>query len=402
MKILVNNGYVLDTKTKALEKGNKYDIECIDQAILFNITKENNIRYCDIYFKGNFKEHQSYNKTLIALKSKNINYYDSYFSISPAVKFISAVNSLYSDEYNKAQGGLIDSSQEGKIDIQTYHSTDAQKENNFIQNMVNYTEGGDSRTIDIPQLLQSSERDEVAAKMISDAKKIIKNNYPMYYYILRNCDEIYLHRYGSKEQQMNQTLSVCPGTLLIFIEYVLSLSLKQLVFDLCHEAAHLIFRHSSRLKLRNPDYWNLVGDLVVNKALCEDFNITPTKGNSLVEFNNGIIDPNLNLNEETTETLYWEFVNELNQQQQQMQSMDGMQPPTGGSSGRGGKGQQGGQSGDQPQQPDNTNPLAARLRGLLDRIKDLCNDPLNESIKPLVEDALEKQRIEERLQAIGA
>ena len=402
MKILVNNGYVLDTKTKALEKGNKYDIECIDQAILFNITKENNIRYCDIYFKGNFKEHQSYNKTLIALKSKSINYYDSYFSISPAVKFISAVNSLYSDEYNKAQGGLIDSSQEGKIDIQTYHSTDEQKENNFIQNMVNYTEGGDSRVIDIPQLLQSSERDEVAAKMISDAKKIIKNNYPMYYYILRNCDEIYLHRYGSKEQQMTQTLSVCPGTLLIFIEYVLSLNLKQLVFDLCHEAAHLIFRHSSRLKLRNPDYWNLVGDLVVNKALCEDFNITPTKGNSLVEFNNGIIDPNLDLNEETTETLYWEFVNELNQQQQQMGDPINQGGTPGGQ--RGGNGQQGGQGGNenQPQRPDNTNPLAARLRGLLDRIKDLCNDPLNESIKPLVEDALEKQRIEQRLQAIGA
>ena len=297
---------------------------------------------------------------------------------------------------------MIDSSQEGKIDIQTYHSTDEQKENNFIQNMVNYTEGGDSRVIDIPQLLQSSERDEVAAKMISDAKKIIKNNYPMYYYILRNCDEIYLHRYGSKEQQMTQTLSVCPGTLLIFIEYVLSLNLKQLVFDLCHEAAHLIFRHSSRLKLRNPDYWNLVGDLVVNKALCEDFNITPTKGNSLVEFNNGIIDPNLDLNEETTETLYWEFVNELNQQQQQMGDPINQGGTPGGQ--RGGNGQQGGQGGNenQPQRPDNTNPLAARLRGLLDRIKDLCNDPLNESIKPLVEDALEKQRIEQRLQAIGA
>ena len=56
------------------------------------------------------------------------------------------------------------------------------------------------------------------------------------------------------------------------------LTLDETIFVLCHEVMHVVYDHFGRRSHRDPDYWNMAGDYVINAMLTnEKIGAMPTK-----------------------------------------------------------------------------------------------------------------------------
>ena len=383
MKILISDSKVLDTRAgQILEDISNYDIEKINIPIIYNIKDLNSSKYCDVAKgdKGIIGLNKSYNAIIQGLEAANREYFEvnEQIQVSSGILFL---NTILNHIEDITKGSKVVDDKCGNVGIQSYALSNEDMEKQLQENIAKY---GDNITLDPDTLrLNESDQKEVCRQLIVDTKKVIKDNLPYYYCVLKLQEEIYLD--GETAKQMGVDVAgISPGTLYINTEFCSKLSKKQLVFILCHEVGHLVFKHASRIKLRNHTYWNFAGDLLINKDLCQnEFKITPTHPGTLAEMCMGIYSDDVNLSQ-TTEEVYAELISENN--------TDNTNQPQGG-------GQNGGNSGNN--QPNQNNPFNTQLRDILNRIRELEEDPLNQPYKPLIERAIKKYDLEKRISALG-
>ena len=182
------------------------------------------------------------------------------------------------------------------------------------------------------------------------AEYAIKIKRPFYYYILMSLNKRYTLEVD--------TLAVSTGNLYINPNFVLKVSLPELVFIVLHEICHVAMMHTSRGVDKDGEVWNIATDLFVNEHLIDELGAhrdhTPVQFNRpnehddkyKVAFPDGALSNcNIDLANDLVENIYNDLM-DLKMKTPQQQNQGGQQ---GGQSGKQG-GQQGSQSGQQGSQ----------------------------------------------------
>lgn len=189
------------------------------------------------------------------------------------------------------------------------------------------------------------------------AEHVIKQVRPFYFYILMS-----LKKKWSLELE---TLGVTSDTLYMNPNFVLQISLPELVFIVMHEVMHVAMCHPYRRSNKDPECWGIAVDYFVNEHLIDEFRLP--RNNEPVQillkdggvFNktssdinkykialpsSACVNPNVKLSTDTAESLYNELMNLKQQQQEQQNNGQGDSNQSGenseGSSSSGGSGSQ--------------------------------------------------------------
>jgi hypothetical protein len=144
-----------------------------------------------------------------------------------------------------------------------------------------------------PKPTPDKANDAKAATMIEAAKVQIILRHPFFAVIL-------LKRKLSVTRQV-PTLAVSnKGVIYANPDFVVTLTIPQLVWGLCHEVMHVALSHAVRLNGRKPIKWNIAGDAVINDILdnCgigeripDTINMPGSRDKSADEIYAGLADP---------------------------------------------------------------------------------------------------------------
>lgn len=331
MRILVMKDAVLDTKTGIIENSSTFDIDKIGCPVIFNVHDEGSEKYCDVCFGAKIAIHQKYEAVKQKVASLNP------FEVQDTIESQSKAPKKATTSKPQKRGTSV------KIDKDSMFTKDLSKEERDNIEAGNKVMPREGRIVYVSQMsLDRTEKGQLAREMILEAKQWLKRNKPFYYGILFNLDERY-----TEDNRWCPTLGVTPNYLCINPNFVTRLKPKELRFILMHEASHIIFKHPARLKKRNPDLWNIAGDIYINKAICEDLDITPDNPSSDVEFSyGGLYVDNIDLQVDTTDVIYDELCQEINSEKRKALS-NMSNPGKGDSSSEGGSNDSQGQEGEQ-------------------------------------------------------
>jgi len=307
--IYIGENQILDTENEYTKKGTNAvcDKNCDGKTIIFKIEEispaEKLCSVCRLKDgKGMILTNVPYEKAINSVKSKNIPYEEIVEKVQPKGKTFKGIKVSTQDDYIKSLKDKVDKSlDKSKIDVQSAFSEDLSKEQrNAIYNQnISQEVKSNPRFINTLELsFEKTPIDRKAEDLILRAKSIIKKKYLFYYLILSELTT----RFDDKRCK---TLGVSPGFLFVNSEFALQRTVKEMVFILCHEAGHIVFKHHARIRKRNSQLWNIAGDLIINKTLSLDLQCTPSKEGPDAEFaHGGLYISTIDIEKETTETIY--------------------------------------------------------------------------------------------------
>lgn len=159
---------------------------------------------------------------------------------------------------------------------------------------------------------------------ITSALLVIRAVKPFYYSVISNIKKI-------PNEEM-PTAGVTVDTLYYNPNFILELSMPELVFVLIHELLHLAMQHNMRKSSRYHYLWNVACDLFVNKLICEEFDTKPGDGvkqikedhyNVGIKFiEGGLYNESVSVESDTPEKIYEEISKNIKEQAKQ-QSQQG-------------------------------------------------------------------------------
>ena len=350
MKIKVWENKALDTKTQELIEINKFDEECVGIPILFNIHKEGKDTKCSVADAKNVRHEQDYNKMVEICKKVGK---EPMVHIENNGKELLVKLSVYE---SKSKVGKAESNkrkeepaEEKRLDTKSIFSKSLTKEErqeiakeNRINNDIRKGIVIDYENIEEPT---NDKNYEVANTMYKDAYTIMENALPFYHGIICMLD----HKF-TNDKKVIPTMGVTTSELVMNINFVKEIKPSEVLFVLSHEAGHIAFKHPARIHKRNHSIWNMAGDLIINKTLCEEFDITPEKSGYIefegkkyeIEFaHGGLYSDKIDLDKDTTESVYDELMAEIEKQREQQrnknknqQQNNNQQSSSGGESGQ--------------------------------------------------------------------
>lgn len=143
------------------------------------------------------------------------------------------------------------------------------------------------------------------AKLLIDLRKVR----PFYSAVYECIDKI--------ETETVPTAAVNGKELLYNKEFLDSLDYPEFAFVVLHELGHISLMHVSRGSGKDPNIWNVACDLVVNKLLAEEFNISPGHKNTINGVTismprNALYNAKLNTDKDFTEALYEQLRKQAN------------------------------------------------------------------------------------------
>jgi predicted metal-dependent peptidase len=99
--------------------------------------------------------------------------------------------------------------------------------------------------------------------------------YPFWTELFYSMEVIEVRKGDPLEAQV-QTLGTDGKKMWVNVDYFMAETLDMQVADLCHELAHKMFLHPSRVAFRDPEKWNIAADIAINSMLKDNgFNIQP-------------------------------------------------------------------------------------------------------------------------------
>src|SRR3990172_488079 len=69
------------------------------------------------------------------------------------------------------------------------------------------------------------------------------------------------------------TMATDGRSLMFNPKFTIELSVEHLMFALLHETLHCVFRHPARRGTRDPEMWNIAGDISINNILIYEENL---------------------------------------------------------------------------------------------------------------------------------
>ena len=428
MRVLVEDNKILDSETNEfVESNSNTDVNAIGKIVIYNIQG----KMCSAYYRGKTLQNKELDSLLLAINNKHL----PYFIVKEQIKkekSTTNVNKLKKE--NNTSSKKVDTNlsiiflknlvnisckTDGAINT-VIKGEDGRKYQNIIESKtykidnlnnnlnIKTTDGHELNSDEIRERLSQiseTEQDDAAMEMLIKAKRNLNRLNPYYFCIISRCEQFMYHSNNPRE-----TLSVSPGKLYICVEFVLSITVQFLTFILAHEASHLLLLHVAREKMKhkNHDLWNYAGDYIINKSLCEEFNIKPHEGNESVEMELGVYCANLDLTKDTTDSIYNELeqiYKEEEQKQQQQQNGPGGEPiddndgedgedegsENTSSSGEGSGGSSGGGSNQKEQS------LKQQIQSLLSKIKKLKELPENADVKDKIDNLLNARNYESEI-----
>ena len=352
MKIKVWENKVLDTERSEIIDSNNFDESCVGLPIFFNIHKEGAKVKCSVADAKNVRTEQDYN-SMVAICKK--------IGKEPKVHIAKNGKELLIDLRVYEKNSKVAKSEKVKRDkaeenekrltpetIGTQDLSKEERESIVKENVEKAIRKG--IVIDYDHIKENKDDDnyKIALSLYQEALVVLEKVAPFYHGIIFNLD----HKFTS-DPRICPTMGVTTSELIINTEFIQRLKFGEILFVLSHEAGHITFKHPARIHKRNHSIWNIAGDLVINKILAEEYDITPKKGNTLengkyeIEFaHGGLYCDKIDPSKDTVESVYDELYDEFKKQQQ---SQNGGKQGQGNGQGSGNGGGGGGQQGEQNQ-----------------------------------------------------
>ena len=156
----------------------------------------------------------------------------------------------------------------------------------------------------------------------------LRKNSPLYATMMR-C----VNRVESSKELGVKTMAVSQDTMYFSSDFVIKLTLPEIIFVVMHEMSHIAMNHRGREGGREHKLWNTACDLFINKMLADEFNITePAKPVPMIRADSGkgdgsytialprvgLFSDKVDITKDTPEGIYEELKEAREKAQQQM------------------------------------------------------------------------------------